>query len=89
MEEAVGLHSVMKLPELLDLLHTYIDTNIEPSTLLAIGKDVLTNKSKEIETLRIPENGSFENKNYEGRGEVLETDLPQNEEAIKRFLEGE
>jgi LCP family protein required for cell wall assembly len=89
MEEAVGLHSVMKLPDLLDLLHTYIDTNIDTSTLLAIGKDILTNKSGEIETLRIPEDGSFENKYYEGHGEVLEPDLPQNKEAIKRFLEGE
>ena len=89
MEEAVGLHSVMKLPELLDLLHTYIDTNIDTSTLLAIGKDILTNKNEEIETLRIPEDGSFENKRYEGHGEVLETDLPQNKEAIKRFLERE
>ena len=89
MEEAVGLHSVVKLPELLDLLHTYIDTNIDTSTLLAIGKDILTNKNGEIETLRIPEDGSFENKRYEEHGEVLETDLPQNKEAIKRFLEGE
>ncbi len=87
MEEAVGLHSVVKLPELLDVLHTYIDTNIDTSTLLAIGKDLLTNKSGAIETLRIPEDGSFENKRYEEHGEVLETDLPQNKEAIKRFLE--
>ena len=89
MEEAVSLHSVVKLPELLDLLHTYIDTNIDTSTLLTIGKDILTNKSGDIETLRIPEDGSFQNKRYEGLGEVLETDLPQNKEAIKRFLEGE
>lgn len=88
-EEAVGIHSVMKLPELLDLLHTYIDTNIDPSTLLAIGKDFLKNKNEKIETLRIPEDGSFENKNYEGIGEVLEPDYSQNEEAIIRFLERE
>ena len=89
MEEVVGLHSVVKLPKLLDLLHTYIDTNIDTSTLLAIGKDVLTNKGGEIETLRIPEDGSFENKRYDGHGEVLEPDLPQNKEAINRFLKGE
>ncbi len=64
-EEAVGLHSVVKLPELLDLLNTYIDTNIDTSTLLTIGKDILTNKSGEIDTLRIPEDGSFQNKRYE------------------------
>ena len=85
-EEAVSIHSVVKLPELLDLLHTYIDTNIDTSTLLTIGKDILTNKSKDIETLRIPEDGSFENKRYEGLGEVLEVDFQQNKETIAEFL---
>lgn len=88
-EEAVSLNSVMKLPELLDLLHTYIDTNIDTSTLLTIGKDILTEKSGAIETLRIPEDGSFQNKRIEGIGEVLEVDLHQNKEALKKFLDGE
>ena len=86
-EEAVSLNSVVKLPELLGLLHTYVDTNIDTSTLLKIGKDVLTDKSGEIETLRIPEDGSFENERYEGVGEVLEVDFYQSKERIKEFLE--
>ena len=88
-EEAVSLYSVVKLPELLDLLHTYIDTNIDTSTLLTIGKDILTKKSGDIETLRIPEDGSFQNKRHEEIGEVLEVDLDQNKEALKKFLGGE
>ncbi|MCQ6274758.1 LCP family protein [Bacillus sp. V3B] len=88
-EEAVSLNSVVKLPELLDLLNTYIDTNIDTSTLLTIGKDILTKKSGDIETLRIPEDDSFQNKRYEGIGEVLEADLHQNKEALKKFLGGE
>ena len=85
-EEAVSLNSVAKLPELLDLLHTYVDTNMDTSTLLRIGKDLLTEKSGEIETLRIPEDGSFENKRYEEIGEVLEVDFQQNKETIAEFL---
>jgi polyisoprenyl-teichoic acid--peptidoglycan teichoic acid transferase len=88
-EEAVSLDSVVKLPELLDLLHTYIDTNIDTSTLLTIGKDILTKKSGDIDTLRIPEDGSFQNKRHEEIGEVLEVDLQQNKEALKNFLEEE
>ena len=88
-EEAVSLYSVVKLPELLDLLNTYIDTNIDTSTLLTIGKDILTKKSGDIETLRIPEDGSFQNKRHEEIGEVLEVDLHQNKEALKKFLGGE
>jgi polyisoprenyl-teichoic acid--peptidoglycan teichoic acid transferase len=88
-EEAVSLNSVTKLPEMLDLLHTHIDTNIDSPTLLAIGKDVLTNEGGEMQTIRIPEDGSFENTRLDGIGEVLEVDLDQNEEALDEFLEEE
>ncbi|MEW8987849.1 MAG: LCP family protein [Bacillus sp. (in: firmicutes)] len=86
-EEAVSLNSVTKLPELLDLLSTYVETNIDTPTLLTIGKDILTNETGEIQTIRIPEDGSFENETYEGVGEVLEVDLDFNRKALKEFLE--
>ncbi|MBT2691690.1 LCP family protein [Bacillus sp. ISL-55] len=88
-DEAVSLNSVTKLPDLLDLLHTHIDTNIDSPTLLAIGKDVMTNQGGEMETIRIPKDGSFENEVYEGIGEVLEVDFDQNKEALKEFLTGD
>jgi polyisoprenyl-teichoic acid--peptidoglycan teichoic acid transferase len=86
-EEAVGLQSLAKLPEVLDLLHTYLDTNIHTSTLLSIGKDVLTKESGEIETLRIPEDGSFENKRHDTLGDVLEIDFLQNKQSLQTFLQ--
>jgi polyisoprenyl-teichoic acid--peptidoglycan teichoic acid transferase len=88
-EEAVSLNSVTKLPDLLDLLHTHIDTNIDSPTLLAIGKDILTNGGGEMETIRIPEDGSFENTRLNGIGEVLEVDFGQNKEALEDFLIGD
>jgi polyisoprenyl-teichoic acid--peptidoglycan teichoic acid transferase len=86
-EEAVSLQSVAKLPELTKLLHTYVDTNIHTSTLLRIGKDVLTKESGEIETLRIPEDGSFDNKHHDTLGDVLEIDFSQNQQALYEFLQ--
>lgn len=85
-DEALGLQSVVKLPELLDLLHTYIDTNIDSPTLLSIGTDLLT-KDSEIETLRIPEDGSFQNIKDEEHGAVLDVDFQTNEELLHTFLE--
>lgn len=85
-EEAVSVNSIANLPELLEILHTYVDTNLNTSTLLRIGKDILTEKSGEIETLRIPEDGSFENERYESVGEVLEVDFQRNKETIEKFL---
>ncbi|MGG1679437.1 LCP family protein [Neobacillus sp. NRS-1170] len=86
-EQAVGLHSILKLPELIGLLNKYIDTNIDSSTLLSMGKDLFTKKGRNIETLRIPEEGSFQNKTIDDLGEVLDVDFQQNIEALTKFLE--
>ncbi|MCM3568486.1 LCP family protein [Neobacillus mesonae] len=84
-EEAIGLNTVAKLPELLDISKTYIETNMDTSTILKIGKDMLANRDG-IETLRLPENGSYENKRYQDVGEVLEVDFDQNKKALEAFL---
>ncbi|MBS8263717.1 LytR family transcriptional regulator [Mesobacillus boroniphilus] len=86
-EESVSLNSVTKLPELLDLLHTYVDTSIDSTTLLAIGKDVLTNKAGEMQTIRIPQDGSYVNMRQEEIGEVLEVDFDQSKDDLKAFLD--
>ena len=86
-DEAVSLQSVTKLPELLDLLNTYVETNIKTATILTIGKDLLTNKTGDIQTLRIPEDRSFENKRHETLGEVLDVDFDQTKESLNLFLE--
>jgi LCP family protein required for cell wall assembly len=87
-KDAVSIHSVVKFPKLLGLINTYIDTNIESSTLLTIGKDILIKKSKDIKTIRIPEDGSFQNKRDEELGDVLEVDFDKNIEALNHFLSG-
>ncbi|WP_338788615.1 LCP family protein [Metabacillus sp. FJAT-53654] len=88
-EDSVSLRNVAKLPKLLGVLNSYVDTNIETTTLFTIGKDFVTNNKGDLETLRIPEDGSFQNIRYEDIGEVLEVDFQQNKEAIKKFIEGE
>ncbi|WP_066304150.1 LCP family protein [Bacillus sp. FJAT-29814] len=88
-EEALDTQSIIKLPELVGILNKHIDTNMDSSTLMAVGKDLLTNHSGNVETLRIPEDGSFESKRYKGLGEVLEVDFDQNKEALSTFLEGQ
>ncbi len=85
-DEAISLNSVAKLPELLNVLGSYVDTDIETSTLLTIGKDILTNETGEIQTMRLPEDGSFENERYEGVGEVLEVDFERNKDVLEKFL---
>jgi LCP family protein required for cell wall assembly len=89
MEESISIDNVAKLPKLLGILNSYVNTNMDTSTLFTIGKDIVTKKSGDLETLRIPEDGTFQNKRYEDNGEVLEVDFQQNKEALKEFLVGE
>lgn len=86
MAEAVNLNNVVKLPELIEILNTYIDTNMEMTTLLTFGKNAITNKTNQFETLRIPVEGSFENQRVEHVGEVLTVDLEETQEVIEKFL---
>ncbi|PGM56953.1 hypothetical protein CN946_08350 [Bacillus sp. AFS053548] len=55
--------------------------------LLKIGSDfIVKGKDKDVETLRIPEDGAFTPKRYEKAGEVLELDAEKNKEVLQVFL---
>lgn len=84
-EQAISVHSLVKLPKLLGVADPYIDTNVDNRTLLTIGKGLLMGKSNDVETLRIPVAGLFEDKR-EDVGEVLSIDLEANKQALKDFL---
>jgi hypothetical protein len=54
--------------------------------LLTIAKGMITGgKTKELETLRIPVEGSFSDARVDV-GAVLDIDVEQNKEALKTFL---
>lgn len=83
--EAVSLHSLVKLPKLLGVADPYIDTNVEAKTILTIGKGLIAGNSKEMETLRIPVKGSYENSHVDV-GAVLDIDMEENKQALQGFL---
>jgi hypothetical protein len=58
---------------------------VDTSTGIFIAKDIITNKS-DLETMRIPVDGSFENARYNGAGSVLDLNIEENREAIKTFM---
>ncbi|MGV3466263.1 MAG: LCP family protein [Heyndrickxia sp.] len=85
-DQAISMTSLLKLPKLLGVINPYVDTNINTPTLLSLGKDILTNKSSKLQTLRIPVNGSYTNARYDNVGAVLSIDLAQNKQALDEFL---
>lgn len=84
-EQAVNIHTLANIPKLLGVADPYIDTNVSPRTLLSIGKGLVAGKSKDMESMRIPIQGSYENKTVRV-GEVLKIDLTQNTQSLQDFL---
>ena len=71
-EEAISMNSnIANLPDLLNLLHTYVDTNLETSTLLKVGRNLLMRIVMKSNHYGFYKYGSFENKRYDGVGEVF------------------
>lgn len=84
-DEAVSLHSLTKLPKLLGVADPYIDTNVDTKTILSIGKGLIAGSSKDMESLRIPVDDSYENLQADV-GAVLNIDMEENASALKEFL---
>ncbi|MBS4214561.1 LCP family protein [Neobacillus rhizophilus] len=85
-DQAMNVGSILKLPKMLGVINPYVDTNLDTPTLLSLGKDLLTNQSNDIKTMRIPVDGSYTNKQFNNVGAVLSINLEQNESALNDFL---
>ncbi|MEK3890519.1 LCP family protein [Bacillus sp. FSL K6-3431] len=84
-DQAISIHSFVKLPKMLGIADPYIDTNVDTATILSIGKGLLVGKSKKMETLRIPLQDSFTDERVDV-GAVLSIDFEKNKQALKEFL---
>lgn len=87
-DEAIQFQSLVKLPKTLGLVSQLTETNVDNKTILSISTGLL--KSKDIgsgvETMRIPVDGTFENRRIDGVGLALVTDIERNKEDLKEFL---
>jgi hypothetical protein len=64
----------------------FVNTNMNTSDIIYIGKDYLSGENREIDTLRIPIEGGFKPQRIGGVGEILRMDLEANGKAIGEFL---
>jgi len=85
-DEALSVGTIVKLPKIMGVVGSYVDTNLDKSTIFSLGKDVLTKQSGDIQTMRVPVDGSFRNETFDGVGAVLRVDLDENQTAINDFL---
>ena len=86
-EQAMRPKSIIKLPKLLGMIDPYVETNVSNGTMLSIAKGMVTGSTKNMETLRIPVEGSYTNERT-SVGLVLNPNLEQNKQALQAFLSG-
>lgn len=87
-DEAIQFQSLTKLPKTLGLVSQLTETNVDSKTIFTIGKGLLNSEKadSEIETMRIPVDGTFENMRIDGVGLALASDLERNKRELKEFL---
>lgn len=80
-----SIETIPKLPKLVGVVRPFINTNISTGNIISIGSDYMRKKG-EIETLRIPVEGGYEDQRISGVGAVLRLDFEKNNQAIYNFL---
>jgi polyisoprenyl-teichoic acid--peptidoglycan teichoic acid transferase len=82
--------TLAKLPKMVGIANGYISTNVRNGLLLSIGTDVLRGKTADIESMRIPVDGTYHDARYPYPiGSVLEYNvggLEQNAQEAQAFL---
>lgn len=85
-EELLSLSGLSRIPRIIGAVEPHIDTNIKTAKLISLGKDFVLNPATELQTMRIPVEGSYRNKSYSHAGTVLEIDFEENRKAIQQFF---
>lgn len=81
-----SIQTITKLPKLVGVITPFVNTNMDTTDILYIGKDFISKDIQDIGTLRIPVDGSYSNQRVSGSGSVLAIDLEKNKQAIHEFL---
>ena len=85
-DQFASIQTISKLPKLVGVMKPFVNTNMETSDIIYIGKDYLSKDNRNIATFRIPVEGAFRPQRINGIGEVLRVDLEANSEAVAEFL---
>ena len=84
--QITSIQTLTKLPKLIGVVTPYVNTNLGKKDMLSIASGVLSTGRPEIQSLRLPVEGSYQNQRVSGAGLILAIDMEQNRQELKRFL---
>ncbi|WP_407644101.1 LCP family protein [Filobacillus milosensis] len=85
-EEMLSFASLLKIPKAIGTIEPYIETTMSRPDIVKFATDFLLNKPDEVETMRIPLDGTYSSKSYEHAGLALSINLSKNREAFQEFF---
>ncbi len=80
------INNLVKLPKILGTITPNIKTNMDNSLIYSISQSLLIEKEININSMRVPVDGTYTDKRYDHAGLVLELDIEENKQAILNFL---
>lgn len=84
-KQLTSIQTIPKLPKLIGVVTPFINTNMDTGDMLYIGKDFLSKENRNIDSLRVPVDGAWDDADVNG-ADVLAIDLEKNREVIHEFL---
>ncbi|MET3684232.1 LCP family protein required for cell wall assembly [Alkalibacillus flavidus] len=85
-DQMMSFTGVSKLPRAVGTLEPYVNTNMETGTIISTMTDYFRNTPSQIQTMRVPVDGSYQNEYYDHAGLALEVDFDENTQKLKDFL---
>lgn len=85
-QQAKNAVPILELPKIAGEAVGYLDTNIPSDLLIDLAKDFLSGKVKNLETLSVPVEGTWDFNDYTEAGSVIEIDPVPNAQAVQAFL---
>lgn len=84
--ELASIDSLPKLPRVAGILRGYLNTNMPDSAIMQAGLNFGIRGDKNVDSLTLPVEGSYQDIQTFGDGSALEIDKAKNKEEVQKFL---
>ncbi len=86
-KEAMQPRTLLKMPKLAGALSNFVETDLTAKDEISRVLSVLLTKGVDIETMTIPQEGTYSFNSYSHAGSVIELDIEKNKAALSAFLD--
>lgn len=84
--ELASIDTLPKLPRVAGILRGYLNTNMPDSAIMQAGLNFGIRGDKNVDSLTLPVEGSYQDIQTFGDGSALEIDKAKNKEEVQKFL---